>query len=388
MSDTTAQPAGPGAVHRAVRVLTLAATSAGVLLLAAAAFVLSYPGIHDLARTGGVAASAARLYPVIFDAMLMVTVLAVLWLRGAALLKRCGAWLVLLAMTAAAAGADVLHALNAHVPHRAAAATAAALPWALTLIGFLLLLAMLRQARTRRAAGRALRRAGAAAPDETGAAAASQDAAELAGSAECEASDSPAGNGAPSSAVFPAVAAATGLTSRNGHLAAGTAEAEPAEAEPAEAEPDGDHAAGQDDPTTDEANPVTAPAARWFPLARDEDDQQHQAAPAGPGPVPALHAAPTLADAEPAGLVEPAGLAESADLTQAEPADLAESGDPVGLAEAADLTRAEAADPAEAANRAGADSSGADADGADQRQEIAAAPQFDRVHSSPTPPGA
>ena len=58
-------------------------------------------------------------------------------------------------MLAAAAGADTLHSVNVKLPHREAAAAAAIIPWALLLIGFGLLLAMLRHARLRRAAAAA-----------------------------------------------------------------------------------------------------------------------------------------------------------------------------------------------------------------------------------------
>jgi hypothetical protein len=79
----------------------------------------------------------------------------VLSLRGAGLLSRCYAWLSLLVLLAAAAGADTLHSVDVKLPHREAAATAAIIPWALLLIGFGLLLAMLRHARLRRAAAAA-----------------------------------------------------------------------------------------------------------------------------------------------------------------------------------------------------------------------------------------
>src|ERR1035441_3536821 len=100
----------------------------------------------------GFSASRARLYPLIFDAMLVVAAAAVLSLREAGLALRCCAWLVLLVLIAAAAGADVLHATGTHLPHRTAAVVAAIIPWALVLIAFGLLLAMLRHARLRRAA--------------------------------------------------------------------------------------------------------------------------------------------------------------------------------------------------------------------------------------------
>jgi hypothetical protein len=141
--------------HPVLRGLGLWAVAAGVVVLAAAAFVLSYPGIHAVALHAGVSRPLARIYPVIFDAMLVIACAAVLSLRGAGLLSRCYAWLSLLVLLAAAAGADTLHSANVKLPHRPAAAAAAIIPWALLLIGFGLLLAMLRHARLRRAAAAA-----------------------------------------------------------------------------------------------------------------------------------------------------------------------------------------------------------------------------------------
>jgi Protein of unknown function (DUF2637) len=152
MSD---QPQGARAQsadsHRGLRLLGLVAVSAGVLLLMAAAFVLSYTGIHALALSAGVSPRFARIYPAIFDAMLVVACAAVLALRGAGLPSRCYAWLTMLLLLAAAAGADTVHATNTKLPHKPAAATAAIIPWALVLLGFGLLLSMLRHARLRRA---------------------------------------------------------------------------------------------------------------------------------------------------------------------------------------------------------------------------------------------
>jgi hypothetical protein len=87
--------------------------------------------------------------------MFVVACAAVLSLRGAGWLSRLYAWLMLLVLLAAAAGADTLHSANVKLPHRPAAAAAAIIPWALLLIGFGLLLAMLRHARLRRAAAAA-----------------------------------------------------------------------------------------------------------------------------------------------------------------------------------------------------------------------------------------
>src|SRR5260370_25438077 len=135
--------------HRGLRLLALAAVATGVVLLAAAAFAVSYAGIHAVALSAGVSARLARIYPLIFDAMLVVACAAVLSLRGAGLPSRSYAWLSLLALLAAAAAADALHATGTRLPRRPAAAAVAVVPWVLVLIGFGLLLCMLRQARLR-----------------------------------------------------------------------------------------------------------------------------------------------------------------------------------------------------------------------------------------------
>jgi Protein of unknown function (DUF2637) len=153
MSDqATARTRPPADGLQALRLLALAAVAAGVGLLAAAAFVLSYTGIHAVALYAGVPPRLARIYPLIFDAMLIVACAAVLSLRGAGLPSRCYAWLSMLVLLVTAATADTLHAIGTRLPPKPTAAAVAIIPWALVLIGFGLLLCMLRQARLRQAA--------------------------------------------------------------------------------------------------------------------------------------------------------------------------------------------------------------------------------------------
>lgn len=137
---------------RAWRILGLAAVCLGLAALAAATFVLSYSGIRALALEAGITPRLARGYPLLVDAMLLIALAAVLALRGAGLPSRVLAWLTLLVVLAAAAGADGLHAAGRTLPHRPASITAAVLPWVLVFIAFALLLTMLRYARLRRAA--------------------------------------------------------------------------------------------------------------------------------------------------------------------------------------------------------------------------------------------
>jgi hypothetical protein len=137
---------------RALRIIALTAVCLGVAALAAATFVLSYSAIRAVALQAGITPRLARGYPLLVDAMLVTVLAAVLALRGAGLPSRLLAWLTLLAVLAAAAGAGALHAAGRTLPHQQAAITAAVLPWALVFIAFTLLLAMLRHARLRRAA--------------------------------------------------------------------------------------------------------------------------------------------------------------------------------------------------------------------------------------------
>lgn len=134
----------------ALRVAALIAAILGMLVLAAAAFVLSYPGIHQLARTAGMSVTLARVFPVIFDALLVVAIASVLSLHGAGWWRRGYSWLITLLLLAAMAAGGVLHAVHPEIPHRPAAVAAAVLPWALLLIAFSLLLSMLRQFRQAR----------------------------------------------------------------------------------------------------------------------------------------------------------------------------------------------------------------------------------------------
>jgi hypothetical protein len=152
MSDQLPAGIAPAAAPHPLRVLALSAAGLGVCALAAAAFVLSYAGLHAIALQAGVSTRLARGYPLIVDVLLVIVLAAVLSLRGAGWPTKLLAWTCLLVLLAAAAAAGALHAVGHRLPHRPAAITAAVLPWALLLIAVVLLLAMLRQLRLRRAA--------------------------------------------------------------------------------------------------------------------------------------------------------------------------------------------------------------------------------------------
>jgi len=124
----------------------------GVVLLAVAAFLVSYAGIRQIAVAAGVSPALAGLYPLIVDAVLVVACVAALALRGAGWQMQGYAWLSVIVLLAVVAVAGAVHAAGITLPHRPAAAAMAALPWVLFLLGFGLCLAMLRHLRRARAA--------------------------------------------------------------------------------------------------------------------------------------------------------------------------------------------------------------------------------------------
>jgi hypothetical protein len=133
----------PPSARRGFRIAALIAAVICVLVIAAGAFAVSYTGVRDMALTAGVTAHYARFYPWIFDAVFIVAAVAALSLRGA---LRAYAWLAILVILGAVAAADAIHAMSIALPKRPTEATVAAAPWAVLLIGFTLLYAMARQA--------------------------------------------------------------------------------------------------------------------------------------------------------------------------------------------------------------------------------------------------
>src|SRR5579875_1284478 len=132
------------------RLLGHIAVVIGIVAVAAAAFVLSYNPVRDIALSAGVPTTLARLYPAIFDAVLVVACAAALTLRDARWWTRWYAWLAVLLMVALIGSADASHAMGYRLPHKIAAGTIAAIPWALVMLGFSLWLSMLQHARTGR----------------------------------------------------------------------------------------------------------------------------------------------------------------------------------------------------------------------------------------------
>ena len=118
-----------------------------VLAVAAGMFVFSYPGVHAIARQGGVSGQLARFYPALFDAVLVIACVAAVMLRDARWWARCWAWLVALVLLAAIGLTDVLHAMSYGLRQRPTEGVVAAAPVVAVLLAFSLFLTMLRQSR-------------------------------------------------------------------------------------------------------------------------------------------------------------------------------------------------------------------------------------------------
>jgi hypothetical protein len=119
-----------------------------VLALAAATFVLSYSGVHAIVAQAGLSVRLARIYPGLFDALFVVACAAAVVLRKWwALLY---AWLVIILVVAVVGAANAVHAMNVTLPHRTTEGVVAAAPWVILLLGFGLMLTVLRQSRASR----------------------------------------------------------------------------------------------------------------------------------------------------------------------------------------------------------------------------------------------
>jgi len=144
-----------GDPHPTLRLVALTAVIVGVVLVAGAAFLLSYNGIHQIALQAGVSPGLAKLYPLMFDAMLVIACAATLSVRNAGWGAKCYAWVSLLLLVCAVAVGDALHATGVHLDGQVARAAIAIIPWVLLMMGFGLWLVMLRQWRRARAAAAA-----------------------------------------------------------------------------------------------------------------------------------------------------------------------------------------------------------------------------------------
>jgi hypothetical protein len=125
------------------------AAGLGIAALAGLAFVLSYDDLRALALAGGAARDYAPFYPIMADALVVVTILSLAVARRTHWWARGVRWLLLLVLLAGAAAASTQRALNGYdpLPDRTLSAGVAIAPWALLLIAVWLWLSMFRQAR-------------------------------------------------------------------------------------------------------------------------------------------------------------------------------------------------------------------------------------------------
>ena len=149
MSDFSGAPRFRAADYRnGFQVTAVVIVITGVVLLAVAAFLVSYAGIREIVVAAGVSPGVAGLYPLIVDAVLVVACVAALALRGAEWWMRGYAWLSVIFLLAMVAVVGAVHAAGISLPHRPTAAAVAAMPWVLFLLGFGLWLSMLGHLRT------------------------------------------------------------------------------------------------------------------------------------------------------------------------------------------------------------------------------------------------
>ena len=384
------------------RLLAHIAVAIGVAAVAAAAFAISYNAVREIALAAGVPATLARLYPAILDGVFVMACTAALTLREERWWARGYGWLSVLATGGLIAAAAAYHAMSLHLPHKIAAGIVAALPLALVVLGFSLWLSMLRHGRAGRAVAAADRPALAqGAPTQTLAIGAG-----------------PTVPAEPVASALPALSAPDRALPAASENAPATEPTSPAaEPGPAPAEPEPAAAAEPEPATAVEPEPATAVEPEPAPAAQPEAAVQ-------PEPEPATPAGPVLAEPASDSLTPPYGFAvvgaptflsapvpEHAEPAPEATAALRKGGDtptavalraPGAAAAARGRPPAAGTDlPAELAHEAAPAAGEADPDpdrtgagrtggGEETGSEPgAAAPpvRFERVRSTPTPPG-
>ncbi|SNT50617.1 Protein of unknown function [Streptosporangium subroseum] len=153
-SSTLSAPAEPSRVTVALRRAGIAVAGVGVAALTAAACVLSFEDLRDLAIIGEARPNLAYLYPAAFDALLVIAMIGVLLLRGGRWLVRLQAGVILVLLFAAAATAEVTTAMRttAAMDVRQAAVVVAVAPWVILVVALWLWLLLIKHAAARRSA--------------------------------------------------------------------------------------------------------------------------------------------------------------------------------------------------------------------------------------------
>ncbi|MFC3998478.1 DUF2637 domain-containing protein [Nocardiopsis sediminis] len=114
----------------------IALTGLGVVVIAACAVLLSYNGIYQIARQGGVDARSAHLYPGGFTLLLLMAFWTGYVLRAAPRSRRLWVDALILAMILLAAGASALETTGQRLLPQVAVVLTAVAPWVALLAAF------------------------------------------------------------------------------------------------------------------------------------------------------------------------------------------------------------------------------------------------------------
>ncbi|MGI8330116.1 hypothetical protein ACRYCC_09115 [Actinomadura scrupuli] len=149
MSEMPPNPSGTPRYTRTQRRLLTVSAGLGVAVLAGVAFVVTYADLRALVVEGHAPRRFAPAYPVMFDVLITVTILALVVARNTRWWVRWPRWLLLLVLLAGAAAASVQRATKGYaaLPDDALRAGVAVAPHVMLLLAIWLWLAMFKQAR-------------------------------------------------------------------------------------------------------------------------------------------------------------------------------------------------------------------------------------------------
>ncbi|GAA1806458.1 DUF2637 domain-containing protein [Actinomadura chokoriensis] len=144
----------PPSYSRGQRRLLTALAGLVVAALAAAAYVLTYDVLRELALAGRVSRRWAPLYPAMADTLVAMTILSLVVTRGARWWTRLLRWALLLVLAAGGAAASVQHSVWGYgsLPEDAVRAGVAVAPHVMLVIAIWLWLTMFKQIRVARPA--------------------------------------------------------------------------------------------------------------------------------------------------------------------------------------------------------------------------------------------
>jgi uncharacterized protein DUF2637 len=148
-SGSSNPPVAPRHTATQRRLLT-AFAGVGVVALTGVAFALSYDDLRALALAGRAATRYAPAYPIMYDALIVITILSLLVARNARWWSRWARWVLLLVLLIGAAAASIQRAVQGYesLPDQVLVAGVAAAPHVMLVIAVWLWLAMFRHARS------------------------------------------------------------------------------------------------------------------------------------------------------------------------------------------------------------------------------------------------